>query len=499
MSSRQLRRFVTVTALGAIAATASAEGPIPYQSGRFLSADREVSRGAFSDSLRIDAITLGHATYRAQRNELVVPSSVRVSIDRDGDGVFEMLSDEELRSGQAPVGFALGRGVNSADVSTSLEVASALDLARLLYSDGTARVRVDILLSVPLYDDREGETDQYPEALLAGAVGDARMDLYAIVGGNIDEPILAPRHVALAGDDVARGRTGVSMLTQRSDAPYAIGMVGVDLSTGFGVEPGLRTIGYRLEVEPGAETAFAVFGAGTAMQLAEADEELLEEEEPAGASAGSLGGGGGGGFGSFGGSDLALRAAWNPHRTRRPVAFRGTRSPVDNGFDLSDLLRDLRDRDTTNENADRDRRRNRNRDGGVNEDDGTTNDGDAGNEGDGTFEGGGGPGEEENNLRDRVKRSGDDGPEGRDDDPTRRERRDNGGVVELFDSAEESPFDQRKTLADPDSITRQFEAEGRESARDGLRNHGVGHQPVPGPGALPLLVIAGLSARSRRR
>lgn len=482
------RRLLSGVSLGAsiIAASgASASGPIPFESGTFLSDDMEVFQGIFSQSLKLDTLSLGEATFRVDRNELVRPSSIRVYVDVDRDGNYELLSDEQLQAGKSPVGFAFGRDMEISEGSTSIEVASSLDFARMLYTDGTVPVRVDVLLSIPLYDNEGELADNMPEAIVAGSLDINGIALTAIVAGNLDEPITARRTLKINQDSIASGETGIVMLMTRPLIPQRIGIVGADLSEDLGLRPGLTALGYRLEVNPGNEGVFAVLGSADEAQLLLGMEEPIIEIENL-ASAGELGGGGGGGsMGGAGNLPGISRSFRRFSIYRRNLPFRGSASGSENN-DFGNFRFIPDPIDEPDDDGIKERRRRR-------------DDGDSGDDDDDSFS------DDPPDNGDVPVIPGD--PKMNDNPPDRRDgtprfpkdnQRRGGGQDDIFHSLIGGGADGDETVLT--ALADLFESNRSASRnRNGITLDNGDHNAVPTPGALGIVLMTGLCSRRRKR
>lgn len=317
---------------------------LPFRAGRFLADDREVFNGTFDRDLRIDSITIGEGMFRATRNELLPASTIRVMVDESGRGNWRVLSERELLSGFGPVRFAHGaRGGRSV-----LDAFSARHLDRLFFSDGSVSVRIDLLMTTGLYDSGAGRSDATPEMVIAGNLRGGSARLGAIIGGNVDEPILARRVHTLDTNSLQRAETGISVVL--NDQPASVGMVGLDLSDAFDVQPGVAAIGYRLELDRGATGFFTLFGSGMADQFVGNEPSLIEDPEEQ-EFLGATGGGGGGGAPVYGGGRgiRQVSGAYNPEYGYQfgtsTLGFRGTGGLGGSSFDLEaylDFLRRLR-------------------------------------------------------------------------------------------------------------------------------------------------------------
>jgi len=237
----------------------------PFLTGRFVNDGRDVYSGVFRNNVDIDSLTLGTATFRASMNELIEPLSVRISVDVDGDGNFELLTDEMLRDGSHPAAIAIAAGIDAEKYPTALDAMQGLSLAHMLFTDGSAAVQIDMLLVVSLYDD-DSDDDTSPELIVLGSVDGHDIKAAAIIGGNVDDPILAQQPVAMSAESFATGTTGMSMVIRQTARPQSFNMSGLDLSHDLGVEEGVQALGYRIIIGPGKPAMLNVLGAGGEMQ-----------------------------------------------------------------------------------------------------------------------------------------------------------------------------------------------------------------------------------------
>ncbi len=283
-------------------------GVATFTTARFNSEHGEVFSGTFGNSVVLDSLTIGESTFRATMNEMIEVSSVRVRIDREGNGQYELLSDEQLASGDAPVSFAFGRQVDHGKYRTALDVMRGRDLARLLMSDGSANVQVDVLLATEILDDRPGSEDNSPEAILVGSFNGRGARVGAIIGGSVDRPILAQSPFEINSDWLAYGESGVNIVLDGFDAPIPISIVGMDLFGALGVKANQSAIGFRLEIPAGSPAFFNLMGTAHAPQqvAGRAGMEASEQDDFELEFAGSFGGGGygGGGGGALGSAPL---------------------------------------------------------------------------------------------------------------------------------------------------------------------------------------------------
>lgn len=304
-----------------LAASMSYAGESSFETGRFLSGDREVYSGLFVEDVTIETITIGAATFRASLDELIEPLTVRVRIDRIGNGKFELLSDEMLRSGAFPVGFAVALGLDPDDYSTALDAMQGLSLGHMLFTDGSAAVQIDVLLIASLVDDRPTEDDMTPELVLLGSLGSHGVTAQAIIGGNVDEPIFAKAPTDFTNQAFAIGTTGVDMVTHQMARPLPVAMVGMDLSSDLGVAEETRVYGYRITISPGAPAMFNILGAGMDSQRALAQDLPIVpniDDFMLGDFGGAFGGAGGGAFRIPGVAETSQFLA------RVPLDFQGT-------------------------------------------------------------------------------------------------------------------------------------------------------------------------------
>jgi hypothetical protein len=317
--SRRAAHAMCAAILFAVApATHASEAP--FLSGRFMSDSHEIFSGVFNDDVVIDTLTLGSATYRASMDELIEPLTVRISIDSNDDGIFGLLTDEMLRSGKYPAGFALALNMDPADYATALDAMQGLSLAHMIYTDGTTAVQIDVLLIVSLYDDRPAEDDATPELVMIGSMNGHDIAAAAIIGGNVDEPIFAREPLAVSAESFDAGVTGVEMVIRQMARPNEMTIVGLDLSHDLGVEEGVQAIGYRVTIGPGKPAMINVLGAGLESQRTLAQDMPIVpdvEEFLLGALLSSPSGGGGSVFRVPGVQESVL---FNP---RVPIDFRG--------------------------------------------------------------------------------------------------------------------------------------------------------------------------------
>lgn len=293
MTRAQRSLFVVAIGAGTLCAGALASTS-SFQTGRFLSGDNEVRAGLFGQNVTIDTLTIGDATYRSERSELMHAMTVRVYADTNGDGELDLLTDEAMASGRSLVGLAIARELNAGEFSTALSAMQGLSLGHMLYTDGTTPVRVDVLLAVSTYDDRPLEDDGAPEAIIIGSFSEHQVRVTAITAGNVDDPTFAAKTATLDRSHFESARTGMDMLTHNAEKPFAISMVGLDQSGDLGVEEGVEVLGYRVEIAVGAPAMFNIMGASYEGVGALA-REMPELDEEVGFLGGALGGGGGGG------------------------------------------------------------------------------------------------------------------------------------------------------------------------------------------------------------
>ncbi|MFO0828041.1 MAG: hypothetical protein U0572_07810 [Phycisphaerales bacterium] len=278
---------------------------IPLDNARFEIDGTTVLGGVFGGDLRLNAVTLGEATFTRDEGKLHEIAAVRVRVAQS-DGSMRTLSDEELVGGAAAVRIIAGRDI-ATPPTTGLDTMGGLSVATMLINDGSADVQIDVLLPVGLKDDKPGKSDREPEAILVGAPPRGAMRLGAIIAGDIDDPLVAEGVVEVPPTAFEDGRSAASVLFGGLDKPRAIAMVGYDLDD-LGVHE-VPALGFRLEIPRGTIVACKIFGAGESVldMLASA----APPEPFAGAlDGGSVGGGGGGGGGWYSGQstqgELAL-------------------------------------------------------------------------------------------------------------------------------------------------------------------------------------------------
>lgn len=272
---------------------------VTFQSGRFVSEDRSVFNGLYATDVRIDALTLGDKTYRAQLGEFVEPADVRIWVDRTGNGDWDLITDEQLARGGEPVALALARDLHHADYESAIDAVQGLSLSHMLITDGSAAVRVDYLLTAGIFDNHPQENDVSPEAIVMGSLGGRRARLTAMIGGNLDEPILAPDSAVIKEESFAGGRTSMEIVLDSEAGAHAISVLGLDNSGDMDVRRGMMTVGYRLEIPPGPPAMFNVIGAALEWQHAPNADVLVADEPEEDAFCSWIGGGGG--MASYGG------------------------------------------------------------------------------------------------------------------------------------------------------------------------------------------------------
>lgn len=275
-----------------------------YDTGRFVATQGEVSRGVFSSDLLLDHLSIGEASFRAQLDEFIEMTSVRIyAASQDDDGAFRLLSDEQLAGGASPVSFAVARDLDPAKFNTALDAMQGRNLAHMLFSDGSTAVRVDAMLAFPLYDNKPSEADRSPEGLLIGSFNNHTVRVWAIVAGNVESPILGNRYEELVFDHFDLARTPISMLIHGQEAAMGMTIVGLDLFGNLGLRSGEAVLGFRVEIEPspGNPIMFNVIGAGGEDQktLGQNVTEMTQPEDFA--FFGSVGGGSSGGMSGIGG------------------------------------------------------------------------------------------------------------------------------------------------------------------------------------------------------
>lgn len=284
---RHHRLFVWSLCIGTLTCGALAED-LPFQSGRFIAGDQDVYNGVY-DSVRLDALSIGEGMFRAARQEFIAASAARVYVDATGRGDWRLLTDAELTSGIGPV-----RLMRQGSV---LDAFNTRDLSGLLHTDGTVAVRVDILMTTGIYNNRSSTADRTPELVLLGRFGDAPVRVAAMIGGNVNNPVFADRVHEVAASSLRQNDTGIELRHGNESIPLAA--VGFDLGSAFGVPTGVPAIGYRLEIAPGSPSFFTLFGSASPQQVEETETLVRDESND---RANEFGGGGGGAVGdAYGG------------------------------------------------------------------------------------------------------------------------------------------------------------------------------------------------------
>lgn len=331
----------TVSSVTASGTLERPRGTSTFATARFLSEHGEVFGGSFGSSVLLDTLTIGEATYRSSMDEMIEAASVRVRVDRNGDGRYELLSDDEIMRGDGPVSFAFGRNVDSTSYRTTLDVMRGRDLARLLMSDGRAAVQLDVLLTTEIIDDRPDIEDHAPEAIVLGSFNGQGARLAAIIGGNVDQPILARDPVHIDPATIAAGESGVNIVVAGLDAPIPISIVGLDLFGGLGVRGQQSALGFRLEIPAGSPAFFNVLGTAHAAQQVDRHTDIDEDHEDAYGFESLGGGGGGGGYGYGGAGRISFAAPLRSSRIGGGGGFRGGGGGGGgggSGINLSDLM-----------------------------------------------------------------------------------------------------------------------------------------------------------------
>jgi len=221
-----------------------------FQTGDFYTVDGPVTRGTFVGDVSVKNLTMGQRTLTALDGTIGNASAVRIYTAPAGSNDFALVPDDAIGKPGIPVGFAVGREVDPANVGTGLEALTGYSLSRMLSINGTDRVRIDMIAASPQRDNDADTDDPEPEVLLAGSLKGLSMTMTPIVGGEIEDPVLgAP--VPVPGARAAEGEIGISILIRGSDTPFPISMVGFDLSGDFGVPSEQKLTGLRIEIEPG--------------------------------------------------------------------------------------------------------------------------------------------------------------------------------------------------------------------------------------------------------
>lgn len=221
-----------------------------FQTGEFYTAEGPVTRGVFATDVWIRNCTMGQRTLTAIDGGLGNAAQVRLYAAPPGTSDFALIPDDAIGQPGIPVAFGVGRDVDAANVRTALDALSGFSLSRMLLSRGTDRVRIDMFASMPQRDNDPDNNDPEPEAIMVGSLANATVTLTPIVGGEIDAPQLGTP-VLLPEARSAEGEIGISILVSGQTTPFALSMVGMDLSGDLATPPDQKLIGIRMEVEPG--------------------------------------------------------------------------------------------------------------------------------------------------------------------------------------------------------------------------------------------------------
>ncbi|MBM4112729.1 MAG: hypothetical protein FJ253_05050, partial [Phycisphaerae bacterium] len=245
-NARRLTALATVLAL----APASMAVISAYQTGEFYDDSGPVTRGIFRNDVWVKSLSVGSRTMDAISADLAQVSSARVySAPADG-GDFELVSDDQLGKPGSPIHFALGRDVDGDNAKSSLDVLAGYSLSRMLGTDGTRRLRVDVLSSTPQRDSDPDNDDPTPELILAGSLERRSITITPIFGGEVDDPVLG-KPVEVPGARAAEGALGIGILMKNAETPFSMSIIGFDLTGDLGATKDQPLIGFRLEIGPG--------------------------------------------------------------------------------------------------------------------------------------------------------------------------------------------------------------------------------------------------------
>lgn len=306
-------------AVAALTATSAMAVISTFQTGEFFTADGPVARGAFGGDVWIRNLTIGQRTLTAVDGAIGNASAVRIYAAPAGTNDFTLIPDDSIGKPGIPVGFAVGRDVESADIGTALEALTGFSLSRMLLVNGNERVRIDMIASAPQRDSDPDNDDPDPEALIAGSLKNATFTMTPIVGGEIDAPVLGTA-VTVPAARTAEGETGLSILMRGSDTPFPISVVGLDLSGDFSVSSDKKLVGFRIEIEPGSPAVIKGWFTGVNADVMPSQ---FEEDSFTPVLAGALSDGGSSGSGfAFGGTQET--SGYNPGLYGGSGAFAGS-------------------------------------------------------------------------------------------------------------------------------------------------------------------------------
>jgi hypothetical protein len=243
---------------------------IPVETARFEVDGRSVVHGTFATNVNLDSLTIGEATYTREEGRLHEIVAVRVYA-LDADGHATPVSDEELAAGTAAAAIIAARDLDPWPQS-AIDTLGGLSVATLLLSRGTTAIRVDVMFASPILDDKPGELDKNPEAILIGPPPDGSVRLSALIAGDLDEATEGPVVVSVPLESLKAGRSNVDVIYGRErPASRPVAFVGYDIDE-FGVSE-TPIIGLRLEIPAGVLMSCKLFAAGKSetQMLASAD------------------------------------------------------------------------------------------------------------------------------------------------------------------------------------------------------------------------------------
>ncbi|MBL9150268.1 MAG: hypothetical protein JNM94_16385 [Phycisphaerae bacterium] len=263
---------------------------IPVETARFEVDGRMVVHGTFATNVNLDSLTIGEATYSREEGRLHEIVAVRVyALDADGNAV--PISDEELANGSASAAIIAARDLEPWP-SSAIDTLGGLSVATLLVSRGTASIRIDVLFAAPILDDKPGEVDKNPEAILIGPPPDGSVRLSALIAGDLDDAIEGPVPISVPLESLKAGRSNVDVILGRErPSTEPVAFVGYDIDE-FGVSE-TPIIGLRLEIPAGVLMSCKLFAAGKSelQMLASADSPPLMAALGEGYNFGRSGGG----------------------------------------------------------------------------------------------------------------------------------------------------------------------------------------------------------------
>jgi MYXO-CTERM domain-containing protein len=232
---------------------------VPFTAGQFKieSGGTPSAASAVHENVALRSLTIGDRTLRLDDGRQRAPIHVRVTeVDAAGQ------ESAPIDSGaNAPL--ALTRDIERPVGMTALDALSSFDLGRMLRSDGSKALRVQVFLSMQERDDDAFADDAMPELVVFGGT-QSSMRVTPILNGSPDVPASLEFGQAreISADAFAQGRLPMAIgFTGDVDA-QSIGAVGLDLSGDLGVGPGRSVVGYQIDLPAGSTAPVKVLASG---------------------------------------------------------------------------------------------------------------------------------------------------------------------------------------------------------------------------------------------